>query len=51
MAMTDAKMALLELIEQEADVDLVREMLAFAAERMMEMEIEARTGVLAGARS
>jgi len=32
--MTVAKMALLELVEQEADADLVREMLAFAAERM-----------------
>ena len=49
--MTDAKMALLELVEQEADTDLVREMLAFAAERMMDLEIEARTGVPAGARS
>ena len=49
--MTDAKMALLELVEQEADTDLVREMLAFAAERMMDMEIEARTGAAAGCRS
>ncbi|KQT42102.1 transposase [Aureimonas sp. Leaf454] len=49
--MTDPKMALLELIEQEADTDLVREMLAFAAERMMDLEIEARTGAAAGARS
>jgi putative transposase len=49
--MTDAKMALLELVEQEADTDLVREMLAFAAERMMEMEIEAKTGAPAGTRS
>ena len=49
--MTDAKMALLQLVEQEADADLVREMLAFAAERMMELEIEAKTGVPAGARS
>jgi transposase-like protein len=49
--MTDAKMALLQLVEQEADTDLVREMLAFAAERMMELEIEAKTGVPAGARS
>jgi|LauGreSBDMM110SN_4_FD.fasta_scaffold91270_2 transposase-like protein len=47
--MTDAKMALLELVEQEADTDLVREMLAFAAERMM--EIEAKTGAPAGTRS
>lgn len=49
--MTDAKMALLELVEQEADTDLVREMLAFAAERMMELEIEAKTGAPAGSRS
>jgi putative transposase len=49
--MTDAKMALLELVEQEADTDLVREMLAFAAERMMDMEIEAKTGAAAGCRS
>lgn len=49
--MTDAKMALLELVEQEADTDLVREMLAFAAERMMDMEIEAKTGAPAGTRS
>lgn len=51
MAMTDAKKTLLELIEQEADVDLVREMLAFAADRMMELEIEARTGASLGART
>jgi putative transposase len=49
--MTDAKMALLQLVEQETDADLVREMLAFAAERMMELEIEAKTGVPAGSRS
>ena len=49
--MTDAKMALLELVEQEADTDLVREMLAFAAERMMDMEIEAKTGAAVGCRS
>ena len=49
--MTDAKMALLELVDQEADADLVREMLAFAAERMMDLEIEAKTGAPAGTRS
>ena len=31
--MTDERMTLLELVEQQADGDLVREMLAFAAER------------------
>ena len=49
--MTDDRMALLELIEKSADADLVREMLAFAAERLMELEVEAKTGVPAGARS
>lgn len=49
--MTDDRMALIELIEKGADGDLVRELLAFAAERMMELEVEARTGAPAGARS
>src|ERR687895_687626 len=51
MTMTDERMALIELIEKGADADLVRELLAFAADRMMELEVEARTGVPAGARS
>jgi len=49
--MTDDGMALLELVEQRADGDLVREMLAFAAERIMEAEVEARTGAAKGART
>jgi putative transposase len=49
--MTDDRVALIELIEKGADGDLVRELLAFAAERMMELEIEARTGAAMGARS
>ncbi len=49
--MTEDRLALVELIEQGADSDLVRDMLAFAAERMMDMEIEAKTGFPAGARS
>lgn len=49
--MNDDRMALVELIEQGADSDLVRDMLAFAAERMMDLEIEARTGAPAGRRS
>ncbi|MCP1169854.1 IS256 family transposase [Limimaricola litoreus] len=49
--MTDDRMALLELVEKQADGDLVREMLVFAAERIMEAEVEARTGVAKGARS
>jgi len=49
--MTDERMALLELVEQQADGDLVREMLAFAADRIMEAEVETRTGVAKGTRS
>lgn len=49
--MTDDRMALMELIEKGADGDLVRDMLAFAAERIMEIEVEARTGAGHGSRS
>ena len=49
--MNDDRMALLELVEKQADGDLVREMLAFAAERIMEAEVEARTGAAKGERS
>jgi len=49
--MTDDRMALIELIEKGADTDLVRELLAFAAERMMDLEVEAKTGAALGARS
>src|SRR3954470_24511707 len=44
-------MALLELIEKRADADLVREMLAFAAELLMALEVETLTGAPAGVRS
>lgn len=48
--MTRDRMALIELVEKGADADLVREMLAFAAERMMEAEVEVLTGAPHGAR-
>src|SRR5689334_19977095 len=51
MTMTDERMALIELIEKGADADLIRDMLAFAAERLMNLEVEALTGAPAGARS
>ena len=47
--MTEDRVALFELIDQSSDDNLVRDMLAFAAGRMMEME--ARTGAAPGARS
>jgi putative transposase len=49
--MTDDRVALLELIEKGADADLVRDLLAFAAERLMAAEVEQLTGGRAGARS
>lgn len=49
MTMTEERMALIELVEKQSAGDLVREMLAFAAERIMEAEIEARTGAARGA--
>ena len=49
--MTEERMALIELVEKQADGDLVREMLAFAAERIMDAEVETRTGAAKGART
>src|ERR687884_302893 len=51
MTMTNDRMALVELIEKRADADLVREMLAFAAARLMTVEVETLTGAPAGVRS
>jgi putative transposase len=48
MTMTDDRLALLELIEKGADADLVREMLSFAAGRLMDAEVQARTGAAHG---
>jgi transposase-like protein len=48
--MTDDRMVLIELIEKSADIDLVREMLSFAAERLMDAEVETRTGAAHGVR-
>lgn len=49
--MTDDRMALIELIEKQANGDLVRDMLSFAAERIMEHEVEGLTGAARHARS
>jgi putative transposase len=49
--MTNERMALLDLVEKDADSDLVRDMLAFAAERMMEAEAEVAAGAAKGART
>ena len=49
--MTDERMALLELIEKGADADLVRELLAYASERLMAAEVDRLAGAAAGSRS
>ena len=49
--MTDERQALFELIEKRADSDFVRELLAFAAERLMTVEVEALTGAAHGERT
>jgi transposase-like protein len=42
--MTDDSIALRELLEKSADADLLREMIGFAAERLMELEVQGFTG-------
>jgi putative transposase len=51
MTMTEERMALLELIEKRADGDMVRELLAYAAERLMAVEVEGLCGARHGERS
>lgn len=47
--MADERMALIELVENSADTDSVREMLSFVAERLMEAEVEGAVGEAKGA--
>src|SRR5205085_12427592 len=51
LTMTDEMMSLRALLEKSSDTDLLREMIGFAAHRLMELEVESLTGAAHGERT
>src|ERR1700758_2060379 len=49
--MTDEIMSLRALLEKSSDADLLREMIGFTAQRLMELEVEGLTGAAYGEKS
>ena len=49
--MTTESMELQSLLEKTTDPDFLRHMIGFTAQRLMELEVEGRTGAAAGART
>ncbi len=49
--MTDGMIALQTLLAKQPDADIVREMLGFAAQRLMELGVEGKTGAALGERN
>jgi putative transposase len=49
--MTDEMMTLRALLEKSSDADLLREMIGVSAQRLMELEVESKTGAGYGEKS